>query len=235
MVLNPNVKSLGSKFTRGALARYAFAMENSGANLAAVTQSHSFFNRSVVFNNYPITDLLAEYTPSYMDQSAKALLQEGLAAQEMTQLDKLTVLIPSDISYSVVAENINQLWQKELGLFFTLELLPNSEITRRVTNGDFDIAFFSSKPVSSNPATILLQHKGFGDDIATHIAMLEGGYLSSAETIQTIEHAHNDILEAAYVVPMCTDTSKYIHKSYFKDIDINPFGNIVNLKYATVK
>ena len=235
MVLNHNVKSLGSKYTRGALAKYAFAAENSGANLAAITQSHSFFNRSVIFSSYPITDLLEDFIPSYMEQDAKTLLQQGLAAQEMTQMEQLTVLIPSDVSYGVIAENINQLWQKELGLFFTLELLPNSEITKRVTNGDFDIAFFSSKPSGSNPANILQAHKGFGGDIETHIKMLSGGYLSETEMLETIKCAHNDILEAAYIVPMCTDTSKYIHKSYFKDIDINPFGNIVNLKYATVK
>ena len=235
MLLNPYVKSLGSKYTRGALAKYAFAMENSGANLAAVNQSRSFFNSSVIFLGRPVTELLGSFTPSYMEKNAKPLLQEGLAAQEMTQMDTLTVLIPSDVSYRVVAENINQLWQKELGLFFTLEFIPNSEIAARVSEGDFDIAFLSSKPLSSNPADILKQYRGFGGDIATHIGMLEQGYLSDEEALEVIECAHNDIMEAAYIVPMCTDTSHYIHKDYFEGVEINPFGSIVNLKHATVK
>ena len=235
MVFNPDVKSLGSKYTRGALAKYAFAMENSGANLAAVNQSFSLFNNSVVFTGKPATQAIGRYTPSYMEQSAKALLNEGLAAVELAQMENLTVLIPNDISYKVVAENINQLWQKELGLFFTLEFIPNSEIASRVSKGDFDIAFLSSTPTSSDPANILKRYKGFGGDIAMHISMLEQGYLSESEALTAIKYTHNDILEAAYIVPMCTDTSHYIHKDYFKGIEINPFGSIVNLKYATVK
>ena len=235
MMLNPQVKSLGSKYTRGALAKYAFGVKNSGVNPGAVNPSHSFFNRSVIFNNYPITDLLGSYTPSYMEQDAKSLLQQGLAAQEMTQMENLTVLIPNDVSYRVIAENINQLWQKELGLFFTLEFIPNSEIAQRVQSGNFDIAFFNSKPIGSTTVSMLLPYKACGGDIAMHISMLEQGYLSASEAVNSIKCAHNDIIEMAYVVPMCTNTSKYIHKSYFEDIDVNPFGNIVNLKYATVK
>lgn len=235
MVLNHNVKSLGSKYTRGALAYYAFAVENSGVNPQAVTSSRSLFNSSVIFDGQPVTDILGSYTPSYMQKSPKALLQEGLAALEMTKMEPLTVLIPNDIRYNVVAENINQLWQKELGLFFTVEFLPNSEIAKRVDAGSFDIAFLSSKPSSSNPANILQAYKEYGGDIALHIDMLSAGYLSSEDTIKAIEYAHNDIIEMAYIVPMCTDTSKYIHKSYFSGIDVNPFGNIINLKYATVK
>lgn len=235
LVLNPDVKSLSSKHIRGALAKYAFASENSGANLAALTQSYSFFNRSVIFNSCPVTDLLSRYEPSYMAQDPKTMLQNGLASLEMTQMEKLTVLIPSDISYKVIAENINQLWQKELGLFFTLEFIPNSEIAQRVSSGNFDIAFLNSKPSDSNPAIILQQYKIYGGDIAMQIDMLDKGYLSDTEALSTIECVHNDILEAAYIVPMCTDTSKYIHKSYFEGIEINPFGNIINLKHATVK
>ncbi|MBQ7284169.1 MAG: hypothetical protein IJW74_04900 [Oscillospiraceae bacterium] len=235
MYMNFERKSLSSRYTRGALAYYAFAMENSGANLVAVKQSHSFFNSSVVFNNYPVTDLLERYEPSYMGSDAKNLLREGLAALEITQMENLTVLIPSDVSSKVVAENINQLWQKELGLFFTLESLPNSEIENRVQSGNFDIAFMSSKPAGSTPVSTLQPYKVCGGDIAMHISMMEQGYLSVSETVNSIKCAHNDIIEMAYVVPMCTDTSKYIHKSYFSGIDVNPFGNIVNLKNATVK
>ena len=127
------------------------------------------------------------------------------------------------------------MWQKELGLFFTLEFIPNSEIASRVAKGDFDIAFLSSKPSSSDPANILQNYKGYGGDIAMHISMLSGSYLSESDALKAIRNTHNDIIESAYIVPMCTDTSHYIHKDYFKGVEINPFGNIVNIKYATVK
>ena len=235
MVFNVDRQSLSSKLTRGALAYYCFAMENSGANLAAVNQSHSIFNSSVVFDGNPVTDFVGDYIPSYMSGTPKTLLLQGLESAQLTQMENLTVLIPSDVSYKVVAENINQRWQKELGLFFTLEFIPNSEIEKRVEKGDFDIAFLNSKPSSSNPVTLLQSYRNLNGDLANYIAILDGGHLSSDETVKTIRLAHNDIIENAYIVPMCTDSSRYIHKDYFANIDINPFGNIINLKYAYVK
>ena len=235
MVFNVERQSLSSKHTRGALAYYCFAMENSGANLAAVNQSHSIFNNSVIFGGKAVTEFVGDYIPGYMSGTPKTLLQQGLESLELTQMENLTVLIPSDVSYKVVAENINQRWQKELGLFFTLEFIPNSEIEKRVAKGDFDIAFLSNKPSSNNPVTLLQPYKNLNGDLATYIGMLEQGHLSTDETMKTISLAHNDIIENAYIVPMCTDSSRYIHKDYFADIDINPFGNIINLKYAYVK
>ena len=178
MYFNLNTPLLQNKNVRGALAYFCYGMENSGANLTAVNQSFSFFNNSVIFSGQPATDLLGSYIPGYMEQNPKELLGQGLAAEGLSQMENLTVLIPGDVSYKVVAENINQLWQKELGLFFTLEFIPNSEIASRVSKGDFDIAFLSSTPTSSDPANILKRYKGFGGDIAMHISMLEQGYLS---------------------------------------------------------
>ena len=50
-----------------------------------------------------------------------------------------------------------------------------------------------------------------------------------------VAEAQSLILDKAYLVPMCSTPTSYVHKDYFAGVDINPFGNIVNLKYATVK
>ena len=231
MVLNPDVQSLSNQYTRGALAYYSYSMENSGANLAAVNPSRSLFNRSVLLGGSAVCDLMAEYTPGYMSQNPKEMLNQGLEQAGLAQMEKLTILIPEDIKYSVIAENINQLWQKNLGLFFSVQYLPNSEIAKRVEDGDFDIAFVSSQPASSSPAGILQPYSVYGGEIAGHIAALQG----ASDSLQHIECCHNDILEGAYIVPMCTDSRGYIHKSYFDNVAVNPFGSTVNLKYASVK
>lgn len=235
MMLNPAVKTLSDSDVRGALAYYAFAMENSGANLSAVTQSRSFFCGEILHDGKSIVSQLGNITPSYMSQNPKQLLQQGLNRIQLEQPEKLTVLIPSDISFKVIAENINQLWQKELGLFFTLETIPNSEISSRIKSGDYDIAFVSSKPASSSAATLLQPFEIYGGEIAQHILALQDNSLSASQSLSHINSAHNAIIQQAYIIPMCTDKSEYIHKSFFDNIEISPFGNIINFKYATVK
>ena len=57
----------------------------------------------------------------------------------------------------------------------------------------------------------------------------------SSAAAQYVSQAQNIILEKALIVPMCSDSANYIHKDYFTGVEVNPFGNIVNLKYAAVR
>ena len=236
MYFNPQSEALKSKHIRGALAYYCYGMENSGANLAALTQNSSLFPSSVTFGDTSLNSVLGFEKPSYMScDSPKNLLSQGFAELGTVKLGSLKVLVPNDVKYSVIVENINQIWQKDLGAFFTLEFLPNQEIAKRLASGSFDIAFYSHTLQKNDPLEVLTPFRNVDETVNTHVTLLEGSYMSDAESLNAISSAHKDIVEMAYAVPMCTDSSYYIHKSYFTNIEINPFGNLVNLKYAKVK
>ena len=236
MYFNPASPALQNSNVRRAFAYYCYGMENSGANLAAVTPGYSLFPDSVTIGEDSLNSLISCERPSYMSaQSVKDLLLTGLSEMGEVTLGTVKVLVPNDIKYSVIVENINQLWQKNLGVFPSLEFLSNAEIEQRIADGDFDIAFFSYKPSKNDPFEVLQPYTAVDGEIAARIESMQGSMLSSAETISGIQAVHNEILDAAYCVPMCTDNQIYLHKSYFDNIKINPLGNIVNLKYAKVK
>lgn len=234
MVFNCENEILANENIRGAFSHYCYAMENSGANLQAVKQNRSVFTGAMTIGSSRISDVITPAVPSYMNADAKKLLQKGLAEMEKMSVGSLTVLIPSDISYSVIAENINQLWQKNLNAYLSVEFLPAAEIQKRIASGSFDIAFYSYTPVTNNFMEVLEPFGAYDESLAECIGKIKSTAGTSAAE-KYVEQAQNIILEKAFAVPMCSDSSRYIHKSYFSQIDINPFGNIVNLKNATVK
>ncbi|MBQ9845231.1 MAG: hypothetical protein IJO54_04030 [Oscillospiraceae bacterium] len=234
MVFNPETPILQNADVRRAFAYYSYAMENSGANLEAVTQQYSVFTGSMTIGHSAVNEIISPARPSYMDKDARNMLQQGLAELGQMSTGSLTVLIPSDVSYSVIAENINQLWQKNLGAFLTLEFLPMAQLEKRVAEGSFDIAFANFTPAENNILNIIGPFAKYNSEIG-ECAEKISAYAGTDNAAQYVEKAQNIILEQALMVPMCTDSARYIYKDYFTGVDINPFGNIVNLKNAMVK
>ena len=229
MFFNPASEILQNADIRRAFSFYSYAMENSGANLEAVNQHFSVYTGAMTIGSSRVCDIIPTYRPSYMDKDAKKLLQSGLAEIGKMSIGSLSVLIPSDVAYSVIAENINQLWQKNLNAF-----LSSAEIERRMASGDFDIAFYSYTPTENNILNVIQPFAAYNGDIKDCCDSIKL-YAGTDKAVDYAVRAQEIILEKALMVPMCTDSAQYIHKDYFVGIDINPFGNIVNLKNATVK
>ena len=233
---NPDTYVLSNKNVRSALAYYCYGMENSGANLAALQQSYLLFPDSITYGDSIVNDLITVSAPEYMNcDNPKELLARGFAELGIVKFESLKVLVPSDMKYPALIENINQLWQKNLGVFFSLEFVPSAEIEKRVADGDFDIAFFSYTPASNSCSEILDRYSAYNTDIAVCTDAIITPGTSFEQTVSSIETAHNIITAEAFAAPMYTDSAKYVHKNYFSNIKVNPFGNIVNLKYAVVK
>ena len=234
MVFNLEDEVLSNKNIRRAFSYYSYALTNSGANLNAVNQSFSIFTDAMTLGEHPVGQAVPTVTAKYMNNNAKEMLQNGLAELEKISIGNLSVLIPSDTPYSVIAENINQLWQKNLNAFLTVEFLPSAEIEKRIASGNYDIAFCTYIPSGNNLLEVIEPFAEYDSDIRHCVEKIKAN-TGSDHAVKYVSEAQSIILDNAYLVPMCATPTNYVHKSYFTGVDINPFGNIINLKYATVK
>ena len=234
MVFNLEDEVLSNKNIRRAFSYYSYALTNSGANLNAVNQSFSIFTDAMTLGEHPVGQAVPAVTAKYMNNNAKEMLQNGLAELEKISIGNLSVLIPSDTPYSVIAENINQLWQKNLSAFLTVEFLPSAEIEKRIASGNYDIAFCTYIPSGNNLLEVIEPFAEYDSDIRNCVEKIKAN-TGSDHAVKYVSEAQSIILDNAYLVPMCATPTNYVHKSYFTGVDINPFGNIINLKYATVK
>lgn len=233
LVFNSQKTSLSSENIRQALAWYAFGFTNSGANMQAVSSTNSIFPAAVSIAGKPVTQAVGGYTPSYMQQNPKNLLQQGMDQLQINKLESMTVLMPSDSIYSMIYENINQLWQRDLGLYFTIEYLPSSQINQRVSRGEFDIAFMPLTPDGDTPYGILDIFSKYDRQVADYNRQAKGMTDQSA-AVSLIKSARQKILQSALCAPMGGESTYFHSKNYFKNIYVNPFTRVVNLKHTQV-
>ena len=233
LVFNSQKTDLSNENIRQALAWYAFGFTNSGANMQAVSSANSIFPAAVSVGGKPVNQAIGCYTPSYMQQEPKSLLQQGMNRLRITKLESMTVLMPSDSIYSLIYENINQLWQRDLGLYFTIEYLPSSQINQKVAQGDFDIAFMPLTPDGDTPYGILDVFSLYDRQVADYTRQAKGMTDQSA-AVSIIKSAQQKILQSALCAPMGSESTYFYCKSYFKDIYANPFTRVINLKHAQV-
>ncbi len=182
----------------------------------------------MVFYDAPISEQIQTSTPRYLNEDPKGLLSLAYTELGITSLPQKTILIPSDSQYTEIYQNIHQIWQKELNVFFTVELLPTAEIISRVSDGDFDIAFSLFTPSENDPFSAIREFSYYNSayenlDNKTDVDLM----------ISNITTAQNSILNDALITPIAYEYTYFYHKNYFENIYIDPFGFTVNLKYAS--
>lgn len=234
LVFNLTKPVLANENIRGALGWYAFGFENSGANKNAVSVHTSIFPGTVSIAGNYINDVYSPALPAYMNRQPKDMMTTGLAQLGKTKMDACSILMPADSIYTPVYENINQLWQKDLGQFFTIEYLPVSQIKQRIAKGQFDMAFLPVSPDNDTPYGILDMFTAFDSNVASYVNSAKGK-TNQANAVADIKNAADIVLEKAMIVPMGSEKTVFYHRNYFHNIFIDPFTSIINLKYTTVK
>lgn len=234
LVFNLNKPMFQNEAIRKALGWYAFGFENSGANKSAVTSVNSIFPGTINLAGQHISTLYSPQQPAYMALNPKEMLTDALNRMGKTRMDACNILMPSDSIYTLIFENINQLWQKNLGQFFTIEYLPVSQIKQRIAKGDFDMAFLPVTPDNDTPYGILDSFTAFDSQVAAYTASAKAN-TDQAKALADITKAADIVLESAMIVPMGSEQTVFYYRNYFYDIYIDPFTGIINLKHTRVK
>ncbi len=232
LFFNLENETMANENIRQALSYYAYAHQNTQANLDIVSPAFSIFPADMIFYDDYIKNQLADVIPSYLSSNPKTLLSNGYSNLGIQNMPQITVLIPSDSEYTLIYENINQLWQEELGVFFNVELLPMAQIIQRVKNNDYTIAIGLLTPNENNPLSVISEFSSYNDEVNN---LLIFSLDSSNEDIvlNNIKKAQEIIINSSYVTPIGYEYTYFYHKNYFDNIIVNPFGYIINLKYAT--
>ncbi len=234
LVFNLEKDVFSNENIRKSLAWYAFGFENSGANLDAVESCKTIFPDTITLSGEYINKIILPTRPTYMDENSKNYLQLGLSELGISRLESITILMPNDSVYSLIYENINQLWQKHLGQFFTVEYLPTSQIKSRLKKSDFDIAFLPLTPENDTPYGVLDKFSNYNDEVQNqiNIAKLKSNQYDAKSNI---DYAQNIILQTALTVPMGSEKTLFYYKNYYENIFVDPFNGVVNLKHTTAK
>ena len=159
-----------------------------------------------------------------------AKLASGLATVQQTEMPKLTLLCADDTYSLNVARYIVQSWQKNLSVYFSIEPVPESELTTRVGVGNYQLAIssYTVSGLSALDAFGCFTSTAARGNLARFSNPAYDALYTSVET-GTITRDQLDTLELK-LVELCPSIPLSFHKRYVglgetvSGVIIRPFG-----------
>lgn len=165
-----------------------------------------------------------------------SLYRQGLERLGQNKLSGITVLLPDQPDIVHAFENTNQLLQKELAAFFSLQQLPESELSQKVIAKDFSIALLPLSPKNAHTEAFLNQILDYaGISAPPSLQQMGDSTLSSTQQAELTLVAEQEILQSASIVPIWFEQRSFLTQQGWSGIIYSPFGPRLNLRNATLQ
>ena len=152
----------------------------------------------------------------YNPQNAKVLYAAALLELEMNKIYNTSVLVCNSSVYKDSFSALNQVFQRDLSLYFSLEEVEQSALIKRVKNGEFSAAVIPLGITGDTPFSML---EYFYKDSAVCILPVENEEfvqnfasaqeITNADSAPLYASAEKTLYDTALVSPL------YFEKSYF--------------------
>ena len=179
-----------------------------------------------------------EYDHRCFDETKARDYLHNLTQDQIDSLDQMTVICIDDKDISDTAAKIIQNWQKYLGVYVKLEILPYDDLCERVADGNYTAAFlpiiYNCEPQEylrnftsdSNNNTIRL-HSSEYDNLMSQI------YSEYATpSVEKIAQAENFLLSNYCVYPIYFSSEYFVTQSNIEDMIFDHFSHMVDFSRA---
>lgn len=164
---------------------------------------------------------------------AKKLLQEGMKEEGITQLPEITISYNTDAAHKKVAEAIQQMWKKNLGVNVKLDNTEWKVFLNNLTQGNFQVARYGWIPDYMDPMTFLdMWMTGNGNNIAKYSNPQYDALIKQAKEtgdqkvrMEAMHKAEDILSQDVPVAPIYNYTQPYQLKDYVKGVEIQPDGS----------
>ncbi|MBR6790859.1 MAG: peptide ABC transporter substrate-binding protein [Oscillospiraceae bacterium] len=177
--------------------------------------------------------------PACDRETAVAAWRQGMAALGLTQLTGLSVIMPEGAGHETAFGYLAQVWQRDLSLYLTVELLPTAEYERRLAAGDFDLALAALTGSYNSPHAILELFQGHsGNAYAVKdraydqlLARAEGEPDLSA-ALDLYAAAERMLIDEAAFLPLYYQSEYFVMSESVTGVIYDFDSKIVNFQYA---
>lgn len=188
-------------------------------------------------------ELSGNLSPPYDAAAAQTAYQTALAELQGVSMEKLTVLVPSDdggIQHEQYFSYLNQMIQKELNLFITVEQVEPGELQSRLETGDFELAIQSFYAGYHHPLSILSAFETGNYQNFYHYQNAEfDRYLNQAlyenkteVSLESCKAAEQILLQDAAVMPLYYQADYLAVNTVVQGVMKNPQNNYISFRYA---
>lgn len=164
-------------------------------------------------------------------------LAEGSINRE--QLVGARIILPDDTMRDAVS-GIMQEWQKELGFYCKVEVLPEEEYLKRLQSGDYEIAVRELTGGYNSPEAYLKpftadsseNYSGYFNTEFERLVKLAGRAVELSDSADYYVRAEKLLLSDAAFIPLCYKNEYFYIGEDMSDIYYNPFTKTIDFSVA---
>lgn len=177
--------------------------------------------------------------PGYDRDAAVAAWRQGMAALGLTQLSGLSVIMPEGAGHEQTFAYLSQVWQRDLSLYLTVEVLPAAEYKKRLFSGNFDLALTALTGTYNSPHALLelfQQHTGsvwcLGDREFDQLLTQAEGESDAAKALSLYAQAEKLLISEAVFLPLYHQSEYFVVSESVDGVIYDFDSKIVNFQYA---
>lgn len=197
------------------------AVLNSG-NSSHLHPANRIISNTAVLSSHNYHSLTPNISTEKLNlQKAKTLYQSALVELGQTKIYNTPILIADSTLHKDSFSALNQVYQRELSLYFSPEYASLQEITQRVKNGDFSAAVVPLYVSSDTPQTILeyfSEHSPLcilpitSDEFTQSFSAVQSLSISK-ESAELYGKAEKAIYDSKLVIPLYYQSSYFVSAS----------------------
>lgn len=195
---------------------------------------------TVLDQNYR-QDVGDNFAIPYQKEEAAARLKRGLNAKGISDLNSVVMLVPEGCEE--VAQQLLQIWQRDLGIFMQMDSEPEETYQKKLKAGDFSIAFLQLASQADTPASILssfttgssaniLHYSSAAYDRIYKEALVQGSIQAMEEKFKVAEQC---VINDASFIPIYFQNQYFVVKKEVRGVVFDPASKMIRFMYAQKK
>ncbi len=160
-----------------------------------------------------------------------------LTTLSMNDLKDITLLIPEGNNLDTYVDAINQAWQIELSLYFSIEVVDQTTFDSRIASGDYTLALAPITVTQSDLGTFLSAVNtsyglGYRDSVFNALLQLANA-TNGTQKRSLLYSAECMLLDNITLTPLFSQQKRLLVDAAVSNLIFDPFGPVLDLTYAT--
>lgn len=176
--------------------------------------------------------------PTPDSEAAQQAYNRALSEIEPESLRGARMILPEGENHAEYFAYLSQIWQRDLGLYITVEVLPQAEYEARLASGDFECALYRLAGSGNDPCSMLLPlsngsfrcpDSGYGE-LLGQAAQMEG-----QELADTCFQAEQLLLDRCSFLPFYRQTEYFVLNDGISGITYHFSTGIPDFRFGKVQ
>lgn len=172
--------------------------------------------------------------PAFNPQIALEHYKNGLLEAGVSDLYSAEIFVPKE-EFGDEFSALNQIYQRELSLYFTPTYMQSSAILQRVKSGNFEAVIYPLQITCDTPSCILdyfssssptcIFPLSLPDFVSSYSSAVREGEVNAAASLYA--NAESSILNSAQVIPLCFEKNFFVSQKNISGFEIDTSGAIL--------